>query len=470
MRTTPNTPSFLNHAYLGVIHPVLSGLNYRGIGNRLRDLRRMERMSPAQIRDQQWQGISRLLQLAFESTPFYRQRLNELNVTPADIRSFDDFQKLPVLTREDIRQNQDGLWSRRYSRDSLLSAATGGTTDTPIPLLRSQDCLRARTAVQTYLDGWAGMWPGDKIFRLWGAQQDFAQNPSWRWRVFDRFILRQVWAPTSLLNPETLDRYRQLLNEFRPTVIYAYPTPLAIFCEHLAGCGKPYHRPKTAICTAEPLQEHQRDLIEGTLGCKVFEHYGSRDFGMVGGECEAHAGMHLHPAAVYVECLRIPGAEEDGLHEVFITDLLNDGMPMIRYRINDCVIAASAPCPCGRPFPLIKKIIGRTTDNFYMANGDVVPGVALTNRVIQVCPGLKKMQVIQKTERDFLIRYVPGDGFAESDLQFLRSKLRSFLPYPIQWTFEQVPEIARERSGKTRFCISYVKNQARVPANERTLT
>jgi len=63
-------------------------------------------------------------------------------------------------------------------------------------------------------------------------------------------------------------------------------------------------------------------------------------------------------------------------------------MPLIRYRINDCVIPGAVTCACGRGLPLIGRIEGRTTEIFRLASGDVVPGVALTNRVLKVCPGL----------------------------------------------------------------------------------
>jgi len=361
-----------------------------------------------------------------------------------------------VLTRDDIRQNLDGMWSRRYVRESLQQAATGGTTDTPVPLLRSPECLTEKLAVQFHFNSWAAMWPGDKVFMLWGAQQDLVPNPGWRWRFYERYLMRYVTAPTSLLNPKILESYRQLLNNFQPKIIYAYPTPLTIFCEYLRDSGRSYHCPRSAICTAEPLLPQQRQTIEQTLGCAVFEHYGSRDFGMVAAECEAHAGLHFNPAAVYVEFLPIDQAGEEGLHEIVVTDLLNYGMPMIRYAINDCAIVAPNTCSCGRGFPLIKSIVGRTTDNFYLPNGSVVPGVSLTNRVIQVCPGLKKLQVVQNTLHDFHVRYVPGPNFNVFDLELLKSKLRVFFPDRIEWTFEQVAEIDRERSGKTRFCISHV--------------
>lgn len=445
---------------MGVINPLVNGRRRYRLPSRLRELQRLERLSLGENRERQLQTIVKLLQHAYESTPFYRDRFDQANIVPAEIRSFDDFQKIPVLTREDIRDNLDRLWSRGYAKESLQKAATGGTTDTPVPLLRSPECLAQRFAVQLHLDTWAGMWPGDKIFRLWGAQQDFSANQSWRWKLYDRYVVRNVWAPTSLLNPEILEQYRHLLNKFRPKIIYAYPTPLALFCEYLQGCGRPYHRPVSAICTAEPLQERQREVIEQTLGCPVFEHYGTRDFGMVGADCETHEGLHLHSAAVYVEFVPLEGGESGGLCEILVTDLTNDGMPMIRYRINDCAIISSSPCSCGRGFPLVKKIVGRTVDNFLLADGSIVPGVALTNRVIQLCPGLKKTQIIQDTVTDFHVRYVPGPAFSPSDLELLRSQLRVFFTTSVKWTFEEVPEIARERSGKTRFCISHVKSRS----------
>jgi len=456
MTQTEARASWLNRAYIQVVNPALNGKKYFGIGRRMRELQRLERMSPAESRNRQWQALSRLLQHAYDSTPFYHERFERAGVRPEMVERFEDLQKIPVLTREDIRQNLDGMWSRRYARESLQQAATGGTTDTPVLLLRSPECLPEKLAVQSHFNSWAGMWPGDRVFMLWGAQQDLVPDPSWRWRFYERYLMRHVTAPTSLLNPEILESYRQLLNDFKPKVIYAYPTPLTIFCEFLRDSGRSHHYPQSAICTAEPLLPQQRQTIERTLRCAVFQHYGTRDFGMVAAECEAHSGLHFNPAAVYVEFLPIDQAGEEGLHEIVVTDLLNYGMPMIRYAINDCAIVAPNTCSCGRGFPLIKSIVGRTTDNFYLPNGSVVPGVSLTNRVIQVCPGLKKLQVVQNTLHDFHVRYVPGPNFNVFDLELLKSKLRVFFPDPLEWTFEQVAEIERERSGKTRFCISHV--------------
>jgi len=221
---------------------------------------------------------------------------------------------------------------------------------------------------------------------------------------------------------------------------------------------------RTAIVTAEALLPRQREQIERALGCRIFEHYGSREFAMIAAECEAHQGMHLNPLAAYVEYQPLQQGTES-THELLVTDLLNYGMPLIRYRINDCAGPGPArelePCSCGRGYPRLRPVVGRTVDVFRFANGDMLPGVALTNRLLQVVPGLLKVQVIQETMQDFHLRYVAGNSFSTADLELLRGKLAQFFPPDLHWRFEAVSEIPREASGKTRFCISRLAPEVR---------
>jgi phenylacetate-CoA ligase len=461
MRLEDSSNGWISSAYTRLVYPVFDRRSCQGLRKRLRRYQDLERLSLEANKALQWRALIQLLQHAYDSTGFYRQRFDRASVHPSEITSASDLQAIPPLTRDDIRSHLPELQSQRYRLEELLHAATGGTTDTPVPILRSSDSVREKAAVQWRFNAWAGHFPGNKVFYLWGARQDYAVNPSWRWRLYDRHLMRRIWAPTSLFNETVLESYRQMMNDLRPGIVYAYPTPLALFCEYLRSCGRPFHQPLSAICTAEPLLASQRRIIEEVLGCPLFEHYGSREFGMIAANCEHRQGLHLNTAAAYVENLPMQGCDADGLQEILVTDLLNYGMPLIRYRINDCVLpGATQVCPCGRGLPLIGRIEGRTTDVFRLANGDVIPGVALTNRLLQVCPALKKTQVIQETVEDFRVRYVLGPGFDSSQLEFLTTKLRKFFPEQVSFTFEQVADIERERSGKTRFCISRVADPA----------
>jgi phenylacetate-CoA ligase len=447
----------INKLYLKLVLPVFEPRSFSGVTVRFRKYQRLEKLSLKENLQFQWYSLRNLLLHAYTTTRYYRRRFDEAGIHPSEINSPADLKSFPVLTRADIAQHLDDLKSTKYQSNQLQTAATGGTTDTPVPILRSRDSVLEKSAMQLRFNSWAGFLPGDKVFYLWGARQDYSENPSWRWRLYDRYLMRRVWGATSLLNSQTLESHRQQFNRLRPKIVYAYPTPLALFCEYLRDSGVPFHRPESAICTAEPLLPEQRKLIEGVLGCPVFEHYGSREFGMVAAECEEHHGMHFNPAGAYLEFLPVENSDVPGLHEILVTDLLNYGMPLIRYRVNDCVILGPDKCTCGRGYPLVQEIVGRTGDIFQLSNGDRIPGVAFTNRVLKVCPGLAKTQIIQESLTEFRIRYVAGPTFRDSDLAVLRINLQRFVPGEINWIFEQVAEIPRERSGKTRFCISRVK-------------
>jgi hypothetical protein len=100
---------------------------------------------------------------------------------------------------------------------------------------------------------------------------------------------------------------------------------------------------------------------------------------------------------------------------------------------------------------------------FLLPNGDRVPGVTLHRLIAEDCPEFKKLQIIQDTLCDFRVRFVPGSNFQQPDLSLLTKRLGQRFGSSLRWTFEQVADIERERSGKTRFCISHVSSSQVLP-------
>ena len=450
--------------YRRLLLPVYKPDSFGNLSARWKQLEAAERRSLAENQTRQWTDVQRMVAHAYETTPFYRERLDAAGVSPAGLKSPADLAKVPPLTREDIRNRKDALLSSAYGAGDLFEAATGGTTESPVPLYRDRECLQTRNADQMRFNLWAGCTPSAKVFWLWGAAVDFASDPSWRWKIWERYVLRQVFAPSSELNRYICEIYRQRLNAFRPKTIIAYPTPLAIFAEYLATSGKDYRRPENIIVTAEPLSAEQRRSIEAAFGVRPYLQYGARDFGMVASECEQHEGLHYNPLAVYLEFAPIG----DGVAEVLVTDLTNRAMPMIRYKVGDCALPIEAACPCGRGFPRMTEVVGRTVDNFILANGSIVPGVALTNRVLKDFAVLKKVQIIQQDYEDFVVRYVPGPQFNQQNLAAVTEVMRKFVGATSRIAFVPVDDIARERSGKTRLCISHMQRPPENAAGSAT--
>ena len=448
--------SLYHTLYRDFFLPAYQPERYGGLRTQWRELERREAASDGENRDRQWQAVRRVLKYAYEATRFYRERFDQAGLTPDKIQSPADLQRIPLLTRNDIRTRLEDLTSNRYRAQELAESATGGTTDTPVTLRRSPESMQFRTAVQLRFNAWAGANPGDKFFWLWGAQGDFVGAPSWRWRMWERHVLRRLYGQTSRLNEEMFEQYRRAVTAYRPKIFMAYPTPLALFCEYLAQSGKPFHKPKAALVTAEVLLPEQREVIRNTLGIDPYVQYGTRDFGMIAAECSEHNGMHLSPMSAFVELIPLEPGNPQTVYDVVVTDLTNLAMPLIRYAINDCAIPATGSCACGRGYPRVQEFIGRMTDNFYLADGTVVSGVVLPGRILKVCPGILKMQIIQETYSDFRIRYIPGAEFQSENLQQVATKLRQYTG-DVKVEFEQVMEIPREKSGKTRFFISKVQ-------------
>lgn len=450
--------SWRNPIYERLVLPLAEPDSYRGLTGRLRVWKERESLPSRRLQEMQWQKVQQLLQHAWQTSPFYRRRMEEAGVHPGQLQNLADLRRIPELTREDIRQHADDMVARNLRKKDLLPSATGGTTDTPVRFWRDRAALREKAAVQWRWNARAGFRPGDRTFYLWGATVDYAENPSWRWRLYDQHLMRRVWAPTSKFNEQVLERYRGMLLRQKPEIIYAYSTPVALLAQYLRDAGTSIPQPRAVICTAEPLLAHQRSLLEEVFACPVIEHYGSREFGMIAGGCGQGDTLHVNPLAALVEY--VPVADGGGLCSLVVTDLLNAAMPLIRYRINDCALPPSTDaCACGLAYPRFSPIAGRVADVFRLSNGDMIPGVALTNRVLKECPALKKTQIIQEDWDRFRIRFVPGPGFSGDDLALLQRNLRSFFSTPLDWEFEQVQDIERERSGKTRFCISRVQGQ-----------
>lgn len=446
----------LNRLYLHGILPMVDGERGRGLGKLIRRYSQYDLLSRDEVRHRQWEAFRSLLQHAYTTTVFYRKRFDSIGLRPEDIREPGDVSRIPPLTREDLKNHSSEMVSSRFKREKLCESHTGGTTNVPVAFFRDRGSLIHKEAIQRIFNGWAGFWPGDKILYFWGAHADFVEHPSWKWRLYDQHLMGRIWLQTSQLNDQVFATYKATLERFRPRILYGYPTTLDLFCHYLKRTGSPSHIPRAIICTAERLEE-RRGFIEEVLRAPVFEHYGAREFGMIAGECHAHQGLHLHPAISYVDFAPVEHGGDEEMSELFVTDLFNRGMPLIRYRSEDLVRFSDGACPCGRPFSTIAHFVGRRNAMFYLADGTAVMGISLPQRVSTLFPAAVRTQFVQLTYDEFEVRYVADREMPPMVVEKVVEMLHAFFKVRLQWKMVRVDDIPRERSGKIRPYISHVK-------------
>ena len=139
-----------------------------------------------------------------------------------------------------------------------------------------------------------------------------------------------------------------------------------------------------------------------------------------------------------------------------ITDLLNRGMPFIRYRIEDVGVPSARACPCGRGFPLLERVTGRVADYLKRRDGSLVAGVSLVERTLTAIPGIEQLQVVQPSREEIVLNVVRAPDFTQATETALLDEFASVFGAGITFRPQYLPGIPQERSGKYRFSICRV--------------
>ena len=436
---------FLDQFARGVVRP----LDRLRRGSRTRTvLPVVERLLAADPETQAEHTLRRLRAVvaAARAVPFHRDRLAAAGIGDPSRMTLADFARLPRLTREDLRR--EGANLKRPGSGPLRASATGGTTSTPVPFWIDPDAYWRRRACTLAFDAWFGRGPDDRIAYLWGAAHDFPGAETARFRLRQLLLEGSRFYPASPLDAATMDAMADDLEAFGPALLQAYPTPMALFAEHLIGRGRVLRLPAVS-CTAEPLLPAQRALGERAFGTVPYQWYGSREMGRVATECDAHEGMHVNVYGVYVET--VPDPAIPGTNRLVITDLWNTGFPLLRYDTDDLASFLDGPCSCGRLLPRLGEVAGRVADCFVTADGRRVPGIAL-HRVLTDPLQAKELQIVQTAVGRFTVNVVPGPEFASGFGADFAQRLAKYLGDTPEVTVETVDHIAREPSGKLRFC------------------
>lgn len=409
--------------------------------------------------EQQWLAFKRIATHAFETCPYYQKKFREAGMSPADLRSREDIDSVPTITKEEIQEHRDEMVSSHYRVDSLIRDMTGGSTGSPMQFYYDKDRQDSRVAATLRHNRWAGWSIGDRAAVLWGAPQDTKTSGALKDRVRDWILDRRLILDASCLDEAAMSKFAAKLVRFQPTVLQAYSNTLGLFAQYVKAEKVKGISPHGIVCSAEVLTEENRRLIEETFGCPVYNRYGSREFAVIASECSVHDGMHINAENLLVEVISnsMSSIEEDG--EIVITDLQNFAMPMLRYRIRDIGRIKRNSCTCSRGLPLMDLSGGRTTDFLTATNGGKVSGIVVATYVITNLPGVRQIQFVQSERGSVTVNLVKGREWSLQSLDELTTRVHRYLGDDMQLQVMYRDNISREKSGKYRFSISTLPGQ-----------
>jgi phenylacetate-CoA ligase len=429
-----------------------------GIPGELKRLEQSQWWGAEKVAEFQNRRLQALLRRVVSHNPHYRRFWQEHGVDAGQIRTIADLARLPILTKEHIQAHWRDMISDGYRKGDIVLDRTGGSSGKPLQFAMDRRRYFSRVAAAYRHDRWAGWDFGCRSAYIWGHPQAFLHRPNWRARWRNRLLERRIVLDSSSLTPETMLDFLRALQDYRPHVLIGYANSVYLFARFLLGRGSVDLPPLAGVITsAEILGDERRQVIEQCFGCRVFDRYGSRETGIIGSECDRHEGLHLCSEHLIVEVERAGAAVEPGESGLLlITDLSNDGMPMIRYRIEDMGVAMTGICACGRGLTRLGMAAGRETDFLVTPEGRLVSGAALTIYLIARTPGILQAQIVQDRPGAVVLRVVAGEDYGTASEEYLARQIPEFLGTRMVWQVDLVDRIDPLPSGKHAFCISSV--------------
>jgi len=411
-------------------------------------------MSHDELQHRQKNNLKAIIRHAHASSAYYRELFDHYELNP-DSFTLDAFQRMPLLTKDDVRIHIDKLLSSAIKPEERIPASTGGSTGTPMHFFRDRECQYKRKGQELFFDRWMGYEIGKKIALFVAASHhDSVTNRikhAIRNATFDRLL---SFDPSSITK-DYVASYAAGFNKFQPFMIKCFPNSLVAFTELALNLGIHPLSVQSISCTGENLYRQQKNLFMDTFHGEVFEKYGTKECGVISSECREHDGQHIFTEGVFLEIIGADGipVEAGQIGRIVVTDLFNRATPLIRYDIGDMAIAAdNKACGCGVKLPKIKKIIGRDRDILVDEQGNPKPGYLFVEVINKYnLPG--QYQIIQKDRGSLHVYIAAGD--ARPDTVQLTGSMKKIIGQGVKVHIEFVESIPREPSGK----YAYVKSE-----------
>jgi len=423
-----------------------------------------ECMSREGMRLLQGKRLHKIVNYVYHNVPFYRNKMQEMDITPDDIETIDDIVKLPFTTKQDLRDNYPiGLQAAPQSEIIRIHASSGTTGNPTIVGYTRKDI---------------GVWSEcmARCLTAYGVTRDDIFSVAYGYGLFTgglgvHYGVETLGASVVPASTGSTEKHIRLIRDLGITGLACTPS----YALHLAekmyemGITKDDINLKVGAFGAEPWTESMRREIENKLGLKGYNLYGLSEImgPCVSYECECQDGSHINEDHYYPEIIDpvtlepLPAGQQG---ELVFTTLTKEGMPLLRYRTRDLTSIMVGDCPCGRTSVRMSRIVGRSDDMLIIRGINVFPSqVESVILSMPECAPRFLLIVDRKNNLDTLTVQVEvrqeyfAQGFDTFEPIFnlenkISEKLKSVLSINAKVQVK-APNTIERSQGKTRFVI-----------------
>lgn len=406
----------------------------------------------SRVQIDQWQlaEIQKIIAVAARYVPHYQDSFKKAGVRPEDIQSINDIRRLPVLNKETIRENARKLVDARLDIRQLIQDRTSGSTGTPLQIFWPKKMFKKWWSLhERRVRKWAGV--SQSIPRAMVGGRPIvpgdSHGPYWRYNL----LWRQLYLSSYHIAPATSPGYIDAIIHYGSHWITGYGSAISLLGEWLCEHPNSNVNMIAALTSGDTLLASQRKFIEMGFNCRVFDYYGSSEGCLVISECEK-GRLHVQPESGFLEIVNerdepcLPGE----IGEMLITGLLNDSMPLIRYRIGDLAAwSEEIFCPCGRHSPLVSHIEGRTDDYLLLPDGR---RIGRLSTAIKKSLEIRGAQIVQDSPDHAWLLLLPGQGYLPLHGKIIKEDILSRIGN-FSIDIHEVEQLPKNKVGKQNLVV-----------------
>jgi phenylacetate-CoA ligase len=445
----------------------LVGLKFPAL---LKEMKRAQWLAQSELLARAEPRLAHLLRHAAEKVPFYRDIYERLGLAPNDLRTLQDLQRLPVVSKATFLSEP----AKRFLASGTppyasVTTVTSGSTGEPFAFELDRGKLPRIFASHIFYDSWYGVRPFHRGMRIGSPSSPPSPLPSempigFRLRqevsrrlqhLYESLTLRKIklW---SFDEQQAADIYGDI-EAVRPVYVYSGASTLAALADILLRQDLSlHHPPKCVISIAETMTPLRRRLIETYFKAPIVNRYGLREQGYwCAQSCpESPEHFHVNTELVVLEVVRQDGspAPPGEIGRIVITDPFNFSMPFIRYETGDMGVIEAGPCSCGRGFPRLGPIDGRSHECIRTPSGKIVTPARWSHFLFvhktEYAEAVRQYQLLWQPPDRARLTIVPSERFDDEVQKRLRDDLAWLLGDDVLVSVEKVTAIPPEKSGK----------------------
>ncbi len=434
-------PKFLEYILL----PIGDFFNRSSFCKDLSFWRNVDALSSDELVELQQDNLKKILKYSSLNVKYY----NSVKLTGDNPK--DWLQEFPILTKDILRNNSEVLLA--VKNKGLKKISSSGSSGISSSVYMNKNDLSSLRAGLIHWWEWYGYRIGNPII-----QTGISPNRGVLKSLKDYFF-KTIYVNAFVHTEEQIITILKRVKTNKRYTLAGYASSLNVIAE-IAEKYEFKIQFISVISLGDKLFAHYRKNIERTFNCKVYDTYGSAEGFLIGAEYDLDY-MYILSPQTYIEILDDENnpVPDGTMGNIVVTRLDGYAMPLIRYKIGDLgILLPENKYPKQRKFqyPLLQQIVGRDTDIVKTRKGKILVVHSFTG-VFEYVSEIKQFKIIQNTLDGIHIEYIKSEGFTNSILKDVKTKLQFYIEdETFKITFVEVKFIAPTKSGKPQIIESLI--------------